>query len=216
MSSRYLQPGSAWQGRNIELGLPFKWAPINPRDHVELIDCVGILVADDANRGNLSVRWHDGSETTLPFDQIHSVSQSLMQPMPMMPAFILDTGTAFASGDLIGAFLGPETEEPNRSPYALSTSLLERTVEVDQASLNGIFKVDGFDPDYDAISWTERGSWNSRFSLVTTGANAGRIDYTRSGDLVVNDGYPLNVGMQDVSGVNSLVTVRVTLVIVDS
>ena len=210
MSSRFVNAAGAWPSPR---SLPFKWKAISPDDHVELIDCVGILVVGDT-QGDLTIRWHDGTLTTLDLSNLHGASRAVGPAWPMLPAFIMDTDTDFGDGELLGAFLQSKTEHPNRSPIFRNASF-ERTIAPDQASLQGIFRADGFDPDYDALTWSREGTWPSTFSLVLTGANAGRIDYTRSGDLAEGD-IALQVGIIDATGVNEEVVQTFTIHVVSA
>lgn len=187
--------------------IPFKLAPISPSDHVELVDCIGLWIVDDGSKGNLTVRWHDGKLTTLDLTDATLAHQAGI--IPCLPAFVQSTDTDYGDGDIIGAFLGANTTVANRSPFFRNDSF-ERTVAADQATLEGLFTADVFDPDYDALTWTEEGTWPTPFTLQTTGANAGRIDYARSGDLTVGD-IELEVGVVDAAGVNTKVTATFTL-----
>ena len=213
MASRFITPDGNNLGNNL---VPYQWRPIAPDDNLELNDCVGIAIVDDTNRGDLSIRWHDGNITTLDLNQLHASTQDPANLIPMLPAFIMATNTDFGDGEILGAFLGPRWRVPNRPPEFRNTprgstngmmenDKSERIVAPAAPSNTAFFECDVFDPDYDTLTWTEEGTWPTAFTLVTTGANAGRIGYVRSGDLDLGE-ISLEVGAIDASGNNVLVT----------
>ena len=210
MASRFLDSeGYTGIGRVDRGSIPYKMAPIAPDDHVELDDCVGLVILH-AGRDDLTIRWHDGTLTTTNLSHITANSVGAM--IPCLPAFVMDTDTDFTDGDLAGLFLGGNTEIDNRSPVFRNSNAapaeadrLERTIHRSQDSLEGILVADVIDPDYDTLTWSEEGAWDAKFSLITTGADAGRIDYVRSGNLARGT-YTFTVGVLDAAGVNTMIT----------